>query len=297
MSRWLDALRHKDREILLGMEADISTPSSAGGGVGPIGSRLYARLRHEALYGAIRTRRVMVASSWKVTLAAALRRGDVFLDVGGNVGRISHAASWLVGRHGQVHAFEPSPEISDVLRHRALFFGLDNVTINQVALSAHAGEAVLHEYAEGRGGSSSLRAGSSPGQRHDRETAVPVATLDDYVADKGIQAVRLLKIDVEGAELDVIRGALRTLETLRPVLLVEASHHTSAVFGYDLDQLIDAIHAQGYEIFSWRTRRLVRVRSAEDVPGELHHDDFLCLDGSAHQGVRARLERLSRNSR
>jgi len=158
--------------------------------------RLSARYRHLSWnpeeYAAFRT---------------AVRPGATVLDVGANVGAYTMLFARWVGASGQVVAFEPAPASSAGLREHLRLNGLsDRVEIVEAAVSDRAGSAAFNS--DGVSGANALVAGAAdPG-------AITVATtsLDAFCADRGLRP-SVVKVDVEGGELDVLRGGRRVLAT------------------------------------------------------------------------------------
>jgi FkbM family methyltransferase len=146
-----------------------------------------------------------------------LRPGDTFIDVGANAGYFSAMAASIVGAKGHVHAFEPNPPVSRLLQRSVELNGYEErMRVNPLAVTDRAGCVQLWC--------------RSDGKATDDATTVPQAdriprqvestTLDAYCDASGIDKIRLIKIDVEGAELDVLRGASHVLGTIRPDAVV-----------------------------------------------------------------------------
>lgn len=146
-------------------------------------------------------------------LEALVVRGDRAVDVGGNRGVYAYRL-WRLG--ARVEVFEPNPACLAVLGAWAA--GKPAVRVHAVALSSRAGSADLHIPVDAGGtehdASASIEHG---GGDRARDVAVPLRTLDSF----RFTDVRLVKIDVEGHEGDVIAGATETLSSARPALLVE----------------------------------------------------------------------------
>lgn len=141
-----------------------------------------------------------------------VRPGDTVVEAGANIGGLTLPLARLVGGHGQVLAFEPQRAIHGILVTNLTLNGLEHVRAERLALGAAAGEIrvpVLPLAAAANFGGVSL--GGNAG-----ETCL-VRSLDSY----GLGALGLIKIDVEGAECEVIAGAAQTIRRLRPVLYVE----------------------------------------------------------------------------
>ena len=195
-----------------------------------------------------------------------LRPGDVVADVGANIGYFTLLAARLAGDGGHVYAIEPSPgtyaSLVDNLRRN----DLRNVTPVRAAAGAEAGEATLRDVVEGTNrGASSLR--SDPergwGVRKAVEVVVPLRTLADIVPLEAWPRLRLVKIDVEGFEADVLRGLVPVLEGgHRPSLLVEV--HT------DIDPNAAAAVVGLADRFGLRLRRVVDRADDERVFAASH---------------------------
>lgn len=295
LSIFMHSLIHRERQYVSWVEKMIMNPSARGTAfLLKLGAK-YFWMRHMVLYRAIRDYRLKIPSGWKVALALSLFPGDTFFDIGANIGLVTQPASWLVGRKGRVHSFEPSPSVVQCLRRRVELLGLKNVTINELALGSEPGSATLYEYSEHHGGASSLKRIVRSEYKEPTESRVKVKTLDDYVTENRIAPVRLIKLDVEGSEIDVLRGGSGLLVSQRPVLFVELSRDTNAAFGRTLSELLETIAFFGYAMFSWRPEGLIRLRSERDIPAAWHHDDAICLDMERHQALYRRLLSLSRN--
>ena len=130
-------------------------------------------------------------------------------DVGANKGQFLWMALRLLQGRGipfHVHAFEPGEEAFRVLRER--FGEHPHVSLNHLALGSESGEAELFYDQAGSGlASLSRRKLDHFGIRFDHSERVPIETLERYCARRGVPAIDLLKLDVEGHELDVLRGA------------------------------------------------------------------------------------------
>jgi FkbM family methyltransferase len=131
-----------------------------------------------------------------------LRPGSTFVDCGANIGLWTLTASPLVGATGRVFAFEPNPATSDRLAANVSANLLDNVTVIRAAVGARSATAPFR--CESSHNNSALCE-----QTTTDTILVPVLTLDEFIGDQPVHAI---KIDVEGYELDVLRGADRVIE-------------------------------------------------------------------------------------
>lgn len=150
-------------------------------------------------------------------LLGRLHPGGSFVDVGANIGLYTVAAGYAVGHGGRVIAVEPTPGTAEVLAQNVRLNGLLEtgvVTIHQVAVGEAAGRAQLATHSEDSGHNSLYLTGDE-----DAVVQVDVAPLDDLVPVG--TPVDVVKIDVEGAELAVLRGMRRVAEE-NPAMVVFA---------------------------------------------------------------------------
>jgi FkbM family methyltransferase len=152
-------------------------------------------------------------------MRSLVRSGDVVMDVGANWGLHTLLLARLVGPSGRVVALEPLPEAFEALRWHLSVNGCRNVLTLRLALADTDG---IMRFV--RGGSTSqgfLDTGQSTDRAQHSMLEVPVRTLDSLVAERHLDSLRLVKVDVEGAESAVLSGAEQTLEHHRPCLVVD----------------------------------------------------------------------------
>jgi FkbM family methyltransferase len=170
----------------------------------------------------------MLATSgiWEPHVTAAFGRllapGDVFVDVGAHVGYYTLLASNLVGPEGHVYALEPAPRAYRELRANLSLNGVSNVSALPIAAGAGEGEARLFEGPPWRSGSSAIRANGGEAKGAVQPAPVHVRPLSAVIKPSHLARLRLVKIDVEGYEVEVLRGfAPIFARGGRPALLVE----------------------------------------------------------------------------
>jgi FkbM family methyltransferase len=144
-----------------------------------------------------------------------LSPGGVFVDVGANIGVFSVPAARRVGPAGQVLAVEASRRVFRFLEENIRLNNLSNVVLKECAACDRDATVELYEAP-----ASSFGMGSLAPQFGAAPTGVRGRTLDDIIEEEGIRKVELLKVDVEGFEAAVFRGAERLLTGLRPPLIV-----------------------------------------------------------------------------
>lgn len=181
----------------------------------------------------------------QIAIADTLAAGDVFFDVGANVGFFSLLAGRIVGPSGAVSAFEPVPANVARIRANARRNGLANIDVLEVALSDAGGTTTLLLAAH-PGGAAVASAGAPPDAIGSIE--VTTATVDDLVDAGRVRPPTLVKIDVEGAECEVIEGMKRTLRTHRPVVICEIDGEEPVALAAKRSRILGLLRAAGYMI-------------------------------------------------
>jgi FkbM family methyltransferase len=166
-----------------------------------------------------------------------LRPGMVVLDVGAHHGYYTLMASKKVGSAGRVISFEPSPRERDFLLQHLRFNRCENVVVESAALGCRPGDAEFFVVDGTQTGCNSLRPPvvAEPVTTH----RVAVTTWDQYVGRESVTRVDFVKLDAEGGELDVLRGAEGMLkQTYRPLIMAEVQDIRTRPWGYDAQEII-----------------------------------------------------------
>jgi FkbM family methyltransferase len=197
---------------------------------------------------------------------------DVSIDVGANFGLYTRRLAHLSKR---VHAFEPSPQMADVLRRTSP----PNVTVHQLALSDRAGDSELIVPRTGDElihGLASIEAHATKAGDSFVSVRVPVRRLDSVVEDDDVSFV---KIDVEGHELNVLRGARGLFERSRPVFLVEAEerHRPGAT-----RSIFEFFRTEDYDGFFIKDGDVVSIEEFDAAT--LQDSNVLLPDGGRRDG-------------
>lgn len=206
----------------------------------------------------------------------ALRPGDVFLDVGANIGLMSLCAASALRGTGKVLSFEPMKATFETLTRNIQFNGFGNIEAFNLALgAADAHLEMFDSLKSNRGAASLIRPeGAAAGQR------VAIRRLDDVLAERAVERVACVKMDVEGWELEVLKGAQRLLSSPdAPLCILECSklHAMQGGSVGDLYRFVRGINA--YRVF-----RLSRGKEMPSALVEIHdeaslpaHDNLFCL--------------------
>jgi FkbM family methyltransferase len=210
----------------------------------PTGRYEVLEVQSGALEGAVlevdvRKQREMIAGSYELAVQEALARylekGQVAYDVGAHLGFFTLLMARLVGDQGRVVALEPDPFMGTALENNLRLNRVTNVSVIKAAAGASAGK---RRFSPGHGAGIGHLA-------EDGEVAVEGTTIDDLGAVFG--SPDLIKVDVEGGELEVLKGAWTTLSSRKPALVIElhgpdneaAATDLLGGFGYEIHYVED----------------------------------------------------------
>lgn len=176
-----------------------------------------------------------------------LRPGMTVVDVGAHHGLYSLLSSKRVGPKGCVFAFEPSPRERTRLEKHLLANRCRNVSVLPIALGLTSSSEDLFLVDGGEDYCNSLRPPAVAAATS--KVRVAVTSLDEFLENARVQRVDFVKLDVEGAELDVLKGATRMLSANSPILLVEVFDVRTRPWGYRANEIVRFLHKLGYEWF------------------------------------------------
>jgi FkbM family methyltransferase len=197
-------------------------------------------------------------------IARHLRPGDIYIDIGANVGIHTMHGAQRVGPAGRVHAIEASPTIFGLLQSNIARNGLSNIVAHNVAVSDKRGTLTVFLHGPGNLGLTTiLRNETAAGAQEETIEARPLA---DIVPETDILTARLIKIDVEGAEWQVLQGMAALIPRLHEdvSLVVEVSRDALASHGVSIAQFMAFFESHGY----------AATRLAD-------HSAALCISGAA----------------
>jgi FkbM family methyltransferase len=180
-------------------------------------------------------------------LSSMVRRGDVVIDIGANIGIYTKCISELVGPAGKVFSIEPVPSTFDILQYNVKKLHLENVALYNCALSDVNKEVVMSVPVHPTGREDFYRAGIVGNSQFQGNTITIASKTLDSLLGKGIK-VSFIKCDVEGHELQVIRGAMETITHSMPVMLVEITRNPEDK-NSDAFEIFAMVKKRGYEIF------------------------------------------------
>jgi FkbM family methyltransferase len=186
---------------------------------------------------------------WRL-VSRLLQPGSVFVDIGANQGFYSILGGRRVGESGRVFAFEPASSERQKLVRNLNLNRLANVVVEAQALGRREGTTEFHLCLDHQGSWSSIRPPADDVTARQVVVEVPITTLDGYlIRDHEVDHVNLIKIDVEGGELDVLVGGQEVLARFRPVVLCELEDRRTRQWGYGGAEIIGLLEKSGYRWF------------------------------------------------
>jgi len=181
-------------------------------------------------------------------IRSMLRSGDTAIDVGAQIGYLTLAMATSSNSTIEVHSFEPESHNLERLRTNVSLNPGVNVSIIEKAASNVDGMLRLYlSHDHNSGTHSTIPNGVNVSTNF---VEIPSVTLDSYAAAKNIQRLRLIKIDVEGGELEVIKGAQKILRELKPIIIMELSDALQAARGFSTHEFKRLLLADEYNSFT-----------------------------------------------
>ncbi|MEM9585944.1 MAG: FkbM family methyltransferase [Planctomycetota bacterium] len=196
----------------------------------------------------------------QVQLATKLvAENATFVDVGANIGEFSISVA-LQHRDAAVVAFEPNSKVRHLLCRNRDLNDLSNLHVFPDAVGDVNGSRMLYQSDDTM--LSSLTAFSD---RHQPTETVSVVTLDTLVAEQKLKSIDVLKIDVEGNEFNVLRGAVNAIRRFQPHIIVEVNSITSVAAGFGSADLLACMQELRYRFRVWKSDAW-ELAGAQDIP-------------------------------
>lgn len=187
-------------------------------------------------------------------LIKILKPGDIFIDIGSNIGWYTCLASNYVGNKGHVISFEPNKMIHERLKENIAINNKNNITIYNTALSNVTGESFLLRANKNNIGTSKIT-----NSKDGNIEKISTITFDDFYNERLCNIkIAAIKIDVEGHEMEVILGMQKTLEQNKITnIIVEVNDYLLREKGYSVTELIKFFTANDYEIVNASTGKKI----------------------------------------
>lgn len=200
-----------------------------------LGGKIYLNIRESSME---RARAMGAHEAAKMALIQKLLRpGMTFLDIGAHKGYFSLLAAKLMNDQGAIYAFEPNSDNCGWLEKSIALNGYTSINVVPIALADR--NETRHLFTGKKSGHHSLVYDQGLGR-----TSVTVRRLDDFLKERGVQRVDIIKIDVEGVEVEVLRGATELLASIDPKIVIDVNNT-------DRPRLFDILFKFGFRLFDY----------------------------------------------
>ncbi|HXJ17486.1 MAG TPA: FkbM family methyltransferase [Candidatus Polarisedimenticolia bacterium] len=217
-------------------------------------------------------------------LAALIRPGDSILEVGAHIGYLTTFEALCVGPQGRVFAFEADPDNYSRLSSHTR--GVPWVSAVRKAVWESSGTLIFERSAtQGESGWGTLT--SVRDLRAGAHIPVEAISLDDWLTTETVTAIHGLKIDAEGSETAILKGARRFLNRFRPWLILETNDILLRQASTSARELIEVLDSYGYSAFAFDWSAMIRVHKTSVPDG----GEVLCVPTSALHSVSDALRR------
>ncbi|OGF50367.1 MAG: hypothetical protein A2231_02415 [Candidatus Firestonebacteria bacterium RIFOXYA2_FULL_40_8] len=184
-----------------------------------------------------------------------LKKGDIFIDVGANIGYMSAIAASIVGTEGEIHSFEPVPNYYKYVNEFTKMNPSYKIKANNKALGEKDGMIEMDYLKPPHWGGSSLVKGlvKNANAAIPIETIqVPVIRLDDYLLNNNLNKIRIIKIDAEGFEYFILKGLSKYFEKTkdRPIIICEIVPQAYQFIKHTRNDLLEYMKQYGYKAYN-----------------------------------------------
>ncbi|MBD3636203.1 MAG: FkbM family methyltransferase [Crocinitomicaceae bacterium] len=199
-----------------------------------------------------------------------LKKGDLFIDVGANIGFLSLVGAAQVGEEGEVIAFEPVPSTYHLLVENKQLNNFNQLHPQPFALGSVNEHRTIFQENQNRGGASIVNKHSAEGIQ------IEVVALDEMIFD---QHVKMIKVDVEGFELEVLKGGEQLIRKDWPILIVEHSTERENVGKPTelMEWLSDLGNYEFYQLKRGKERKSGIIKINASMDNLPTHDNIICL--------------------
>ncbi len=203
-------------------------------------------------------------------LRSIAESGMKVIDVGANVGIYTVLLGKAIRPFGHIWSFEPYQPVASYLKRNIEMNELDNVTVIEKAVAEKEGVLDFHIFSDGDDVYNSLGAAERPEEQlyAVRKIPVSVTTLDTVADETGIEKIDILKIDVEGAEEWVLKGAERLIRRSPNLQIVMELYEPSVQqCGCSIKRLIELLGSWGFSMFEIGPGGVMKCCTVEDFSG------------------------------
>lgn len=180
----------------------------------------------------------------RMNLYNLVKPGSIVMDVGANVGDTTMHLAKYAGEKGQVHSFEPDTYNFARITKNLSLNNFKNITLNNLGLGAEESYLKIIVRDEHNRGMNQL----IKEELKEGDAGVKIVKLDDYISENAIDHVDLIKIDVEGFDFEVLKGASQILDRIKPDLFIELDDRCLKKQASSAMELVAFLNTKGYEV-------------------------------------------------
>lgn len=217
-----------------------------------------------------------------ILMGALLQPGDLFIDVGAHIGYFSVLAASLVGETGQVFSFEPITENRKFLEHNIKINSLENVRFIPQVVSNRTGATNFYFNLDNDGGHALWDVSKHPFNKKSKNQpnirSLQVTRLDDFFSSKDLSRLKMIKIDTEGNEFNVLMGSTDILKRYRIKCIAwEVNRFGLKHMGHSEEGLRNFMYANGYETLAFLDGYLQVLDPGKYINSDIVFSQFFML--------------------
>jgi len=203
-------------------------------------------------------------------LISNLKENDVFFDIGANIGYYAiPIAKTLAAKNVTVHAFEPVNDNYNSLQKAIVQNKISNIKTHKIALGDSIGSTEIIKTEVGNSSNAVLAHQNMENTNVTRET-ISITTLDDYASNNNINQCAIIKIDIEGAEIFFIKGAVNFIQKHRPIIYGEFNSYFLRKFEFSFLDIWEILEPLGYKVFQENKNNKGSFTKIENVTAGLN---------------------------
>ena len=204
-----------------------------------------------------------------------IKNGSSVFDIGANFGWYSLNVAKRFP-DCKIYSFEPIPKTFGYLKANVDLNGFNNININNFGFADEEKEISFYYYPAGSGNASLANLSELSNQE---EVRCSIKKLDDYMEKNAAAAIDFIKCDVEGAELLVFKGGLKSIEKYKPIIFTELLRKWAKKFNYHPNEVVELLQGMGYVCFVSSEGKLKKINAIDDLTVETN---FFFLHADKH---------------
>ncbi len=188
-----------------------------------------------------------------IKLYTLVKKDNLVFDIGTNFGTTLLQFAKIIGKNGIAYGFEPDPTNFSICQNNIKLNKFSNIRVENLGVGSKDDTLLLVVDSEHNRGMNKISL-----ENNGKESFfVKIICIDDWVDSKNITQIDLIKIDVEGFEMEVLKGAEKTLKTIKPILFIELDDNNLKLQNSSAKELVEYLMFLGYEILHAETESVI----------------------------------------